>query len=194
MTILGNDAEYLLCDLDPASTADLRIWADRCSVAHCDVLEADGMSATAAWIRDAHGPVLTHIDPFDPDARLSGGPSAVEFAIQVAEQGHALVYWYGYDNPEQSAWAIDRIGQETRTPLWCGDIIVLDHDGAERADGDLGKATTPGTGNGVVLANVSPAARTACATLGRELAAAYAGAELPTGHRARARFTVHEKG
>lgn len=47
--------------------------------------------------------------------------------------------------------------------------------------GDLGVATTPGTGCGVVLGNVTSQAAAACDRLGLALARAYMGATLPSG-------------
>lgn len=53
--------------------------------------------------------------------------------------------------------------------------------GASNAPGDLGRATTPGTGFGVILANVQAGTADACATLGSALSDAYAGAIFPDG-------------
>jgi 23S rRNA A2030 N6-methylase RlmJ len=74
MTVLGDASSYLLCDLDPGSAADLRRWARALSLRGCEVAEADGMAAVAAWLdRHAGQPGLVHIDPFDPDARGQAG-------------------------------------------------------------------------------------------------------------------------
>ncbi|HEY3752116.1 MAG TPA: hypothetical protein VGL80_23270 [Pseudonocardiaceae bacterium] len=175
MSVLGDDSSYLLCDIDPVSAAELREHA--AGLSHCEVAEHDGMAATAAWLG---GDTVVHIDPFDPHAHVPGGYSALTLAAHVAEQGQRLVYWYGYDRPDQQAWAYDALAELTKTPLWCGDILVVDADGAGQP-GDLGRATTPGTGSGVVLANVDAATVSACAEFGHALADAYAGATLPAG-------------
>ncbi len=47
--------------------------------------------------------------------------------------------------------------------------------------GDLGVATTPGTGFGIVCANMSARALDACRELGESLACAYEGTALPCG-------------
>ena len=42
MTMLGDAASYLLCDLDPESVTDLRRWSSRLGLQNCVVAEADG--------------------------------------------------------------------------------------------------------------------------------------------------------
>jgi hypothetical protein len=114
-------------------------------------------------------------------------PSAVELAAEVADAGPALVYWYGYDTPAERAWALTEIRDRTRpgTALWCGDVMVTAADGSVRADGNLGRGTTAGTGSGVVLANVSPALIERCAQLAAELGRVYEGRPLPDGEPGR---------
>jgi hypothetical protein len=58
------------------------------------------------------------------------------------------------------------------------------------APGDLGRATTPGTGCGVVLANAGTGTVRACEELGRALAGAYRGATLPGGGEGSLVFTA----
>lgn len=152
MTILGDASSYLLCDLDPESVTDLRRWSRELGLSSCGVAETDGMAAVAAWLDgEARGPGLVHIDPFDPDDKRPGGYSALELAARVADSGTRLVYWYGYDEPGDQAWALKRLATLTKAPLWCGDVLVT---GASNGPGDLGLATTPGTGFGVILANL----------------------------------------
>ncbi len=118
------------------------------------------MAAVGAWLdRPADQAGLVHIDPFDPDARGPGGYSAFDLAARVADSGTPLVYWYGYDQPSDQAWAYTRLTARTRAPLWCGDIMVT---GTSRTPGDLGRATTPGTGFGVMLANLQAGTAAAC--------------------------------
>jgi hypothetical protein len=153
----------------------------------CEVAETDGMAAVAAWLDgEARGPGLVHIDPFDPDARGPGRYSALELAAHVADSGTRLVYWYGYDEPGEQAWAHKKLATLTRAPLWCGDVLVT---GVSNAPGDLGRATTPGTGFGVILANVQAGTAGACATLGNALCDAYADAMLPDGSPGSLAFT-----
>ena len=192
MTVLGDASSYLLCDLDSGSAADLRRWARGLSLHGCEVAEADGMMAVAAWLdRPAGKPGLVHIDPFDPDARGPGGCSALELAARVADSGTGLVYWYGYDRPGEQAWAYTRLTALTCAPLWCGDVMVT---GTSGTAGDLGRATTPGTGFGVILANVQAGTVSACTAVGNALANAYAGALLPDGSRGNLTFTTRTNG
>jgi hypothetical protein len=189
MSMLGDASSYLLCDLDPESTADLRRWGRELRLSRCEVAQEDGMTAVSAWLeRDSGQPGLVHIDPFDPDARSPCGSSAIELAAHVATSGMALVYWYGYDKPGEQAWAYPRLTDSTDAPLWCGDILV---DGVNPGAGDLGRATSPGTGFGVILANVQPETIAACTSLGYALADAYAGAALPDGTRGSLVFTTN---
>ncbi|HEV2377437.1 MAG TPA: hypothetical protein VGS19_35390, partial [Streptosporangiaceae bacterium] len=113
MTTLGNGCSYLFCDLDPQSAADIRRHAAGLGLRHWQVAEADGMVTVRTWL-DATGPdspqptpgtTVVHIDPFDPWARAPGGLSALEFAAHLATGGTGLVYWYGFDQPGDHAWA-----------------------------------------------------------------------------------------
>lgn len=197
MAELRAGARFLLCDLDPASVADLRAWPSRLGVTRCEVVRGDGMATTRSWLSgedrsSAAGDAVVHVDPFDPHAQLPGGQSALDLAAQLAEDGHGIVYWYGYDHPDRTAWAYNELSEATRSPLWCGDVMVVNRAGAGWS-GDLGRATTAGTGSGIVLANISRDTRTACAALGEALAAAYAGSTLPDGTRGHVRFTIHNR-
>jgi hypothetical protein len=188
MTVLADASSYLLCDMDPGSAADLRGWARKLGLHDCEVAQADGMAVVAAWLdRDVGTPGLVHIDPFDPDARGPAGYSASELAARVADSGTPLVYWYGYDQPGEQAWAYTRLAAQTRAPLWCGDVMVT---GTSGTAGDLGRATTPGTGFGVILANVQADTLGACMAVGKALADAYSGALLLDRSRGDLRFTT----
>jgi 23S rRNA A2030 N6-methylase RlmJ len=193
MTLLGDASAYLLCDLDPASTADLRAWASRLGLRHCQVVQQDGMAAVRDWLPSTRN-VVVHIDPFDPFAHQDDSPSAVELAAEVAEAGHSLVYWYGYDRPAERAWAFGEIGSRSSAPLWCGDALVSSYDHQPDDDGDLGQATTPGTGCGIVLANVPRDVTAAGEDVARALVEHYAGKALPNGERGRLDLKIHRGG
>lgn len=72
-----------------------------------------------------------------------------------------------------------------------GDVMVT---GTSSTAGDLGRATTPGTGFGVILANVQAGTVSACTAVGDALADAYAGALLPDGSRGGLTFTARASG
>jgi 23S rRNA A2030 N6-methylase RlmJ len=192
MTMLGDASSYLLCDLDRESITDLRRWSRELGLHRCEVVETDGMAAVAARLDgEAQGPGLVHIDPFDPDDRAPGGYSALELAARVADSGTRLVYWYGYDEADEQAWAHRKLAALTRAPLWCGDVLVT---GTSNAPGDLGRATTPGTGFGVILANLQAGTTGACAALGNALSDAYADAIFPDGRPGNLAFTSSTSG
>lgn len=56
-----------------------------------------------------------------------------------------------------------------------------------------GLATTPGTGFGVVLANLAPGILTACTVVGRALAGAYTDVALPGWTRGSLVFTSYRR-
>ena len=205
MSVLGDRCSYLLCDLDPQSAAGLRRRAAGLGLHRCEVVEADGMTAVAAWLAagaangaaegdglGAAGRGVVHVDPFDPYASERGGLSALALAARAADAGAALVYWYGCDEPGESGWAFGELAALTTAGLWCGDLMATDADGGGRA-GDLGRATSPGTGFGMVLANVATGTLAACTELGRALAAAYTGVALPDGTPGSLVFTTRER-
>lgn len=189
MTMLGDECDYRLCDLDPASASDLRSWAQRLHLTDCEVIEHDGMTAVLEWLPEPV-PTVVHVDPFDPFEHRPATPSAIELAGTVAEAGHTLVYWYGYSAPADRGWAADEIRSASSAPLWWGDFTVTTVDGSVRDDGDLGEATTPGTGSGVVLANVSAQIIDRCQELSAALRDSYADQRLPSGETGRVDVTT----
>jgi 23S rRNA (adenine(2030)-N(6))-methyltransferase RlmJ-like protein len=184
MRELGDTATYLFCDTDPSSVADLEAaGSDR---AHVRVVDSDGMTALHHELDDVGGTVLAHVDPYDPWATGPSGLSAVDLAVELIRRGKGLVYWYGYDQPSERAWAFDRLTVGAAT-IWCGDILV---GGSGQPGGDLGAATTAGTGFEVVCANVSSAAIDACRGFGEDLVRAYRGIALPDGEPGYLDFAV----
>jgi len=190
---LGSSCSYLLCDLDAVSVANLRTAADQLELSsRVKVIDSDGMTALhrALVASEADGSTLAHIDPYDPRAVGPGGQSALDLARELIARRVGVVYWYGYDRPEGRQWAFDELvaGTQQQT-IWCGDMLVT-APGADPGPGDLGVATTPGTGFGIVCANISAAAVDACRRLGDELAAAYDRVPLPDGRPGRLDFTT----
>lgn len=189
----GRECAYLLCDTDPASGENLRQSATELGLASCtQVVVGDGMTALhqALAATPAPGRVLAHVDPYDPRAAGPSGLSALDLARELIDHGVGLMYWYGYDRPGRRAWAFEELAPSaTAQTIWCGDtMVVAARDGGTRDDGDLGEATTPGTGFGIVCANVSDRSLAACQRLGQEIAEAYAGTALPDGSSGRLDF------
>jgi Ribosomal RNA large subunit methyltransferase D, RlmJ len=195
MSVLGDKADYLLYDTDPASAASLRAAAAEAGLGgRVEVVEGDGRDGLAAALAGAADPasVLAFVDPFDPRAAGPGGPSALDLGRRLLADGAALVYWYGYHRPDRRCWALDDLaGGGHGVPLWCGDIrVAAQAEPAVRDDGDLAVATTPGTGFGIVCGRVSDPALRHVTALAEALVAAYDGARLPGGEPGRLELTV----
>jgi hypothetical protein len=184
MCELGSTASYLFCDLDDVSVVDVRITADQLGISSAvEVVPSDGMTTLHGELtaESSTDKTLAHIDPYDPHARGPAGLSALELAAEVIGSDIGLLYWYGYSRPADRMWAPRELrGLRGSVDLWCGDVMVMSD--ATAGAGDLGRATTPGTGFGIVCANMSPGSLLACEQLGEELVAAYEGVPLPGGH------------
>ncbi len=179
----GDACRFLFCDLDRESTASIRETVEDLGLAgRVQVVEADGASTVHdALSRHSMRQALVYVDPFDHRAVGPAGLSPLDLAADVAHGGAGVVYWYGYNRADQRCWVFDVLRAKGPTVTWwCGDVMVTAPD-ADLFDGDLGAATSPGTGFGMVCANVSPTALGRCAELGRGLAAAYTGRRLPDG-------------
>jgi hypothetical protein len=184
MRQLGKECDYCFCDLDPESTANIRTMAVALAVeSQVRVVAGDGMTAVHNALKglaDVKRTVV-YIDPFDHLAVGPGGLSALEVAREAADLGAAVVYWYGYNRPDQRGWIFNLLCDlAPAARWWCGDIMVTATD-ADMSSGDLGAATSPGTGFGLACANVSSPALIRCDNLGVALAQAYQGRPLPDG-------------
>jgi 23S rRNA A2030 N6-methylase RlmJ len=183
MLELGADSEYVFCDLDIHSCANITEAASRLGLAATvRVVEGDGMIAVRDALPRGHaGGTLVYTDPFDHFAVSPGGLSAVDLAREAAEHGAGVLYWYGYNRSDQRRWIFDLLGANAPTvDWWYGDLMVSVPD-ADMRGGDLGAATSPGTGFGLVCANISGAALERCHDLGAALRDAYEGRVLPNG-------------
>ena len=92
-----------------------------------------------------------------------------------------VVCWYGYNRISRRHWIVDELTlSEGTLDWWCGDLMVTADD-ADMTGGDLGVASSPGTGSGLVCFNASKTALERCTQLGTALAAAYCNRPLPSG-------------
>lgn len=182
MEVLQNRAEFLFCDLDPDSAANIRDAAAGRRVRSAQVLTADGLGSVRAALADRHpAKVVVFIDPFDHYAVGPTGLSALDIAVEVAGSGAVLVYWYGYNRIDRRHWILDELtASDTVTDWWCGDMMVSAED-ADMTTGDLGVASSPGTGSGLVCINTATSTTERCTVLGTALAAAYRDRPLPSG-------------
>jgi hypothetical protein len=189
MRALGRSATYLLCDLDPDSVASLEREAAVLGLEdRTRALEADGMRTVLAEAERYQGEparVVVTVDPFEPFV-APGGLSALEVAASLIESGFRVVYWYGYDAPDQRAWPLGALRAYAEQPdisLWCGDIVLsqaLGHSEQE-VEALLADAEGPGAGCGVVCGNFLHTSSQSCERLGAALADAWRGARLPNG-------------
>jgi hypothetical protein len=193
MLELGTPCFYLLCDLDPDSAADLRTASTRLGLdEQVDVRDQDGMEGLQQALSSIRpdDAVVVHVDPYDPWDVGPSGWSALDLAAAVITAGIGLVYWYGYDRPADRGWALTCLSARAPSAsLWSADMLVTT-DTSNLDGGHFGTATTPGTGCGVVCANISQQAIQAVQRLGDELAIAYADTPLPDGNRGRLDFVV----
>jgi len=117
MQMLGREAEYLLCDLDPESVASLRAAAAELGLSEQEVVrEADGMTTVveeARRLKDEAEDVVVTIDPFQP-FEIAGGISALELAAGLIEDDFRVIYWYGYDTPEQRSYPMGVLREYAR--------------------------------------------------------------------------------
>jgi 23S rRNA (adenine2030-N6)-methyltransferase len=194
MGVLGNTAEYLFCDLDGTSTQNICDVARERDVHTATVLTADGMASVHEALADRDpGRTVVFIDPFDHRAVGPAGLSALDVADEASRAGAVLVYWYGYNRMDQRRWIFDVLTERAKArSWWCGDVMVS-AEGADMTTGDLGAASTPGTGFGLVCANASAAAIARCTTFGTMLAATYRGRPLPAGGPGGLDFSVEER-
>jgi len=197
MRLLGPAAEYLLCDLDPVSVASLRAAAAELGLSEEVVRQADGMTTVVEEARrqkDVAGDVVATIDPFQP-FEIAGGISALELAAGLIEDGFRVIYWYGYDTPEQRAYpmgVLREYAREAGTSVWCGDLMLVATAGQSDLEVEqlLAGAEGPGAGCGVVCGNFSQASLDRCERLGEAVAAAWADARLPNGSPGALEFTA----
>ncbi len=189
MRMLGPAAEYLLCDLDPESVASLRAAAADLGLGGQEVVrEADGMTTAveeARRLKDESEDVVVTIDPFQP-FEIAGGISALELAAGLIEDDFKVIYWYGYDTPEQRSYPMGVLREyalEAGTSVWCGDLMLVAAAGHSEQEVEqlLAGAEGPGAGCGVVLGNFSEASLERCARLGEAVAKAWEDARLPNG-------------
>ncbi len=185
MLTLGRNAhDYMLCDLDSQSAASLRSAAERVGVADLTrVLELDGPTeierAFAQLPSSAVASTLCFIDPFDPFDAAPGAMSPVELLHALSAAGVEVVYWYGYDEPDEAMWPLSHLGEGTS--IWCGDMRL-----PERDESGL-------IGCGVVLANVSQHAIDHCRELGSGVERLYRDARLPSGATGSVRYSAAQQ-
>jgi 23S rRNA A2030 N6-methylase RlmJ len=180
MRLLGSSASYLLCDVDEASVRSL---SDAVGVLglqeRVKLVLRDGLTAvrdTSKSYKGKPADVLVHIDPFDPHTESDPGLSALSLAADLSARGFKLIYWYGYEFPEQRAWPWATLTTPGRQQ-WCGDLMVRANLN-ERAPVSMSDIS-PIIGCGVIATNLTHSTISALESLGRELVSFYENAVLP---------------
>src|SRR5664279_2984608 len=179
MQMLGPAAAYLLCDLDPESVASLRAAAAELGLSKQEVVDE------ARRLKGEAKDVVVTIDPFQP-FEIAGGISALELAAGLIEDDFKVIYWYGYDAPEQRSYpmgVLREYAREAGTSVWCGDLMLVAAAGQSEQEVEqlLAGAEGPGAGCGVVCGNFSQPSLERCERLGEAVAEAWADARLPNG-------------
>jgi 23S rRNA A2030 N6-methylase RlmJ len=189
MRMLGSNADYLLCDLDADSVSSLRKAAAGLGLSDREVVRrADGMTTVLDEAGKLDGKpmqVVVTIDPFQP-FEVAGGVSALEVAARLIEDGFRVIYWYGYDSPEQRAYPVGMLrewARESGATVWCGDLMLVAAAGHSEQEVEelLAGAEGPGAGCGVVCGNFLSSSLDRCRELGEALAECWKDARLPNG-------------
>jgi 23S rRNA A2030 N6-methylase RlmJ len=177
MEVLGGDATYVLCDLDPASVVDLTRVVRELDLADVVRVErADGLAtiwAKAQTLEPADATsTFVFLDPFDASQRSEDDIDAIDLFSRLAAGGFPSMVWYGYDGEA------DREAIEERRSFE-GEVSALAIETAFlRAETTL----RPGVGGcELLLANVPPDTVDHVERLGRQLAACYDEALMPDG-------------
>jgi 23S rRNA A2030 N6-methylase RlmJ len=175
------DADFVFCDTDAESLADIERAASGLSIdtARLQLIHGDGVSRLSQMgavlpTADAAS-TLVHIDPYDPRPASSAGQNAFDLLVQLGNRGIRCVLWAGYttvavhDELLQALHhAVTKAGTSAeRLGLWCGDLRLGAALGA-------GPSANPDVFSSLVISShVSAQTRAACDALGHELACIY---------------------
>lgn len=180
MRLLRNATSYVFCDMDEASIRTLAAAANSLGLDESVRLTVqDGLAtirdASRDFVSDPED-ALAHIDPFEPFAETQPGLSALSLAGVLGSRGFKVVYWYGYDSPEQRSWPWATLATQGRS-TWCGDLIVRSNltGSTTVAMSDISALI----GCGVIAINLSDPTTAALASLGGDLVSLYEAASLP---------------
>lgn len=191
MEVLGDSATYLLCDLDPASVADLTRTARELDLGDLVRVEReDGLATIWAGAQVSPpaeaGSTFALIDPFDETERSADGMDSLDVFGELARRGSPAAFWHGYDD------IVDRDSVRARAGLDGVEMQTLDVE-----TGYLRGETTlhPGVGGcGMFLAGVPAEVVDHLERLGRQLEACYDEALMPDATPGALRFTRTDLG
>lgn len=103
MEVLGVDATYLFCDLDPASVSDLTRTARELDLHDLVRVErADGLATVWAAAQglapDAAAQTFVLIDPFDETERSVDDMDSLDLFTRLVAGRFPTALWHGYDD------------------------------------------------------------------------------------------------
>jgi 23S rRNA A2030 N6-methylase RlmJ len=190
-------ADFVFCDTDAESLADISHAASRLSIdaARFQLIHGDGLSTVsqlgAAWLPAEAASTIVHIDPYDARQVSSTGLNAFDLLCQLGDRGIKGVLWTGYttlaarDELLQALHlALTKSGTSPeRLALWCGDFCL----GAALG---TGTPANPEVFSSLIIgSHLSDRSRAACDELGHELADCYSAAWRADDHDGETAYT-----
>ncbi|MEN6575883.1 MAG: 23S rRNA (adenine(2030)-N(6))-methyltransferase RlmJ [Phycisphaerales bacterium] len=183
MTLLGQSADYLFCDIDARSIDSIRFVAQTKGLSEAKVrcILGDGVTNVRKTFSElpgrSLGDLFVLIDPYDPFERGEGQMHGADLFFQITSNGVKAVLWYGWDTPEMHKRVWKLIEKSFRSQsaegsrsYWCGEIALTQ------------TSIRPGVnGCGILCGNLGDASVHACMRLGNGLATVYRNAKLPRG-------------
>ena len=179
-------ADFVFCDKDKMSLADIERAASRLSInnARLRLIHGDGLSTVSqlgAELPTAEAAsTVVHIDPYQPWRASSLGLNAFDLLCQLGDRGITCMLWTGYNTISQrDKWfqALQRATAKAGTSaeglaLWCGDVCFVGI-----TDGQPSQSS-PVISSLIIGSHLSARTRAACDELGHELARIYRFAPL----------------
>jgi len=181
MSVLGNRATYVFCDLDNDSLEDIERMAgalklqDKVRTAH-----ADGVATISSESAADSSHVLAFIDPFRPFEKSACGVSPSELCFELARSGCKCIFWYGFGSASEreSCWSHFSCPSDKEHPRvqpWIGEIVL------ETVEKGLPSFDPGVLGCAVVCSNLMETTIAAIVRTGAALAGLYVGYRFPEG-------------
>jgi 23S rRNA A2030 N6-methylase RlmJ len=193
-------ADFVVCDTDAESLADIKRAALRLSIddARLQRIDGDGLSTLSqlgAELPPAEAEsIFVHIDPYQSLQESLPGLNAFDLLCQLADRGIKCMLWSGYYAPterDRLFQALQRAMTSTGTSaeslaLWCGDVCIVGKTGGHLS------ANTGVISSLIIGSHLSARTRAACDELGHELARIYDSAQLADGRHVAPEYTSYQ--
>ncbi|MBV8886497.1 MAG: 23S rRNA (adenine(2030)-N(6))-methyltransferase RlmJ [Chroococcidiopsidaceae cyanobacterium CP_BM_RX_35] len=199
MSLLGDWARYLYCDLDRESLETIKVCARELGVASELVETVCGEGIAVLYehllILDVNNAssVLALLDPFHPFERNERGYNSIDLFRDLTIKGVKAALWYGFDSltgNDPETYINSRAGRHEQlrrvlhikeedtafsNKLWCGEIFLKEIE-------QLQFRVNPSVlGCGFLYANLSSESIRACELLAIGLVSIYQNSRLPDG-------------